>query len=54
MPCISLASGPLRNFARASLNLSTYIALFSYGYRNVYELAPLLEIHQSKLEFSRP
>jgi hypothetical protein len=24
--------------ARASLNLSTYIALYSYGYRNVYEL----------------
>lgn len=24
----------------ASLNLSTYVALYSYGYRNVYELAP--------------
>jgi hypothetical protein len=29
--------------ANASLNLSTYIALYSYGYRNVYELAPLLD-----------
>ena len=28
----------------ASLNLSTYIALYSYGYRNIYELAPLLDI----------
>src|SRR5688500_6119849 len=25
----------------ASLNLSTYIALYSYGYRNIYKLAPL-------------
>lgn len=35
--------------ALASLNLSTYIALYSYGYRNVYELAPLLDIHETKL-----
>jgi hypothetical protein len=35
----------------ASLNLSTYIALYTYGYRNVYELGPLLEIDNSKLEF---
>ena len=35
----------------ASLNLSTYIALYSYGYQNVYELAPLLDIKTSKLEF---
>ena len=38
----------------ASLNLSTYIALYTYGYRNVYELGPLVELRQSKLEFSRP
>jgi phage shock protein E len=37
--------------ATASLNLSTYIALFNYGYRNVYELGPLLDIKTSKLEF---
>lgn len=35
----------------ASLNLSTYIALYTYGYRNVYELGPLLDIDKSKLEF---
>ena len=35
----------------ASLNLSTYIALYTYGYRNVYELAPLIDLNQSKLEF---
>lgn len=35
--------------ARASLNLSTYIALYSYGYRDVYELGPLLDVHTTKL-----
>src|SRR4030095_3259906 len=35
----------------ASLNLSTHIALYSYGYRNVYELAPLVDIKASKLQF---
>lgn len=35
----------------ASLNLSTYIALYNYGYRNVYELAPQLDIQRTKLEF---
>jgi hypothetical protein len=46
------AIGPFPSkIARASLNLSTYIALYSYGYRNVYELAPLIDIKQSKLEF---
>ncbi len=35
----------------ASLNLNTYIALYTYGYRNVYELGPLLDIKKSKLEF---
>ncbi|HSE98120.1 MAG TPA: rhodanese-like domain-containing protein [Blastocatellia bacterium] len=37
--------------AVASLNLSTYISLYSYGYRNVYELGPLIDIKTSKLEF---
>jgi rhodanese-like protein len=35
----------------ASLNISTYIALYSYGYRNVYELGPLLDISKSRIEF---
>ena len=35
----------------ASLNLSTYIALYTYGYRNVYELGPLLDVDKSKIEF---
>jgi hypothetical protein len=35
----------------ASLNLSTYIALYDYGYRNVYELADTLDLPASKLQF---
>jgi rhodanese-related sulfurtransferase len=35
----------------ASLNISTYIALYNYGYTNVYELAPLIDPTASKLEF---
>src|SRR5436190_9182868 len=36
----------------ASLNLSTFIALYSYEYRNVYELAPLIQMDRAKLDFS--
>lgn len=36
---------------RASLNLSTFIALYTYGYRNVYELGPLVDLADSRLEF---
>ena len=35
----------------ASLSLSTFIALCNYGYRNVYERRPLIDIRQSKLPF---
>jgi hypothetical protein len=35
----------------ASLNLSTYIALYTYGYRNVYELGPQIDLKDSKLPF---
>ena len=35
----------------ASLNLSTYIALYTYGYRNVYELGPLIDLDKSRLPF---
>jgi phage shock protein E len=44
------AEGPFPGkIARASLNLSTYIALYSYGYRNVYELGPLLDVKTTSL-----
>lgn len=36
--------------APASLNISTYISLYTYGYRNIYELGPLLDIKKTKLE----
>jgi len=38
------AQGPFpTKLPAASLNLSTYIALYTYGYRNVWELRPLLD-----------
>jgi len=46
------AEGPFpAKIARAALNLSTYIALFSYGYRNVYELGPRIDVNKSALAF---
>ena len=33
----------------ASLNVSTYISLYTYGYRNVYELGPLLDVKKTKI-----
>lgn len=37
--------------APASLNLSTYVSLYTYGYTNVFELAPLLDVNTTKIEF---
>jgi hypothetical protein len=46
------AEGPFpAKLASASLNLSTYITLYNYGYRNVYELAPLIDSANSGLTF---
>ncbi len=36
----------------ASLNISTYIALATYGYTNIYELGPLLDVATAKLPFA--
>jgi phage shock protein E len=36
----------------ASLNLSTFVNLTTYGYTNVYELGPLLDVKNSKLPFA--
>lgn len=47
------APGPFpTKLPTASLNLSTYIALFTYGYENVWELGPLIDLAESKLEFA--
>ena len=48
------AEGPFpAKLASESLNLPTYIALYDYGYRNVYELGPLIDIETSAIEFAR-
>jgi hypothetical protein len=48
----SNAEGPFpTKKASASLNLSTYVALYNYGYRNVYELGPLIDIEKTRIEF---
>lgn len=36
----------------ASLNLPTYVALYDYGYRNVYELGPLIDVEASEIAFA--
>ena len=36
---------------RASLNIYTFNVLASYGYTNVYELGPLLNINRTRLQF---
>lgn len=46
------AEGPFPSkLPSASLNLSTYIALYNYGYRNIYELADTLDLSASKIRF---
>jgi hypothetical protein len=42
-----------KKMATASLNISTYISLYTYGYRNVYELGPLVDITKTKLDMVR-
>jgi rhodanese-related sulfurtransferase len=37
--------------AAASLNISTYVTLTTYGYTNIYELGPLIGIKTTKLVF---
>ena len=39
--------------ARAALNIPTFITLYTYGYRNTYELGPVLDPSRSDLEFVR-
>jgi hypothetical protein len=47
----SHAEGPFaRKMMSASLNLSTFIALYTYGYRNLFELGPLIDARTTKLE----
>jgi hypothetical protein len=44
------AEGPFPSkLPTASLNLSTFIALYNYGYRNVWELGPLVDVRTTKI-----
>lgn len=53
--CNNNFEGDQQSFASkmpaASLNISTYNALKVYGYKNIYELGPLLNIEKTKLPF---
>jgi hypothetical protein len=54
--CNNNFEGSPRAFASkspaASLNLNTFVTLTTYGYTNVYELGPLLNVESSKLPFA--
>jgi hypothetical protein len=43
---------PSKNLS-ASLNVYTMNVLFAYGYTNVYELGPLIDIHKTIIPFER-
>ena len=43
-------SMPVKAIASA-LNVSTFVSLHTYGYRNVYELGPAIDVKTSKLVF---
>ena len=38
--------------APSALNVSTFVSLHAYGYRNVYELGPAVDVSQSRLKFA--
>ena len=45
-------SAMMTKVATASLNISTYVALSTYGYTNVYELGPLLNVKTTVLSLA--
>jgi hypothetical protein len=50
----NFAGSPISFQTKASvtaLNLSTYVSLRGYGYTNIYELGPLLEVSTTKIPF---
>ena len=44
-------SMPAKEVASA-LNVSTYVSLYAYGYRNIYELGPAVDVAKSRLAFA--
>ncbi len=53
--CNNNFEGEPVNFASkmrpAALNIPTFITLYIYGYRNIYELGPLLDMQTTKIPF---
>ena len=48
------AEGPFpKKLASASLNLSTFVALYDYGYRNVWELGPQIDVESTTIPLVR-
>ncbi|MDB3906460.1 rhodanese-like domain-containing protein [Crocinitomicaceae bacterium] len=47
----SLPNGPKEFPLTMALNVPTYINLYGYGYKNVYELADLVSTRSSEIEF---
>jgi hypothetical protein len=47
----SLPNGPKEFPLTMALNVPTYINLYGYGYKNVYELADLVSINFTEIEF---
>ena len=46
------APDPMRSkLPPAALNLATYTSLYTYGYRNVYELGPNLSVKATRIPF---
>ena len=43
--------GFARKTAEVALNIQTFINLHAYGYKNVYELGPLLDVKTTKIPF---
>jgi len=54
--CNNNFTGDQESFASkspaASLNLSTYTSLKAYGYTNIFELGPLLDVSKTSIPFS--
>ena len=36
----------------SALNVSTFVSLYAYGYRNIHELGPAVDVKSSRLEFA--
>jgi rhodanese-related sulfurtransferase len=45
----NVAEFPMKS-AGVALNLNTFTSLYEYGYRNVYELGPEVDLQETKLE----